>query len=107
MENEKRINPQEILYAFMQERDAMAELRDEMNHWMGDLTIKWVQQRYDFYRTIAIFSGTIMGATSIFDQFYWWPTALYVGLIAFILLNIRERIDKDSIGLQRSQDKYN
>lgn len=104
----------EIFTTCQQYLDILQNIQDTLNKDYTDLRIKNIIQKRDFYYKLIISSGTILGITKFSDQikiqnpnYFNIGVGLFLILTIFILLYIRECLDRDSVGLKQQQDDSN
>lgn len=102
----------EIWEAFVQDRKDTNQIRDEMNRHIFEVRVKNIYERRDFLKHITLISAAILGFLPVIvgqpinKAYLIIGAILHTLVIAMVLSYLREHLDSDSLGLQKSQDKY-
>jgi ABC-type multidrug transport system fused ATPase/permease subunit len=104
---------EEIIKLTFEHRSSMQNFRNEFNSEQGQLLIKAIEQRRDFYKQILNIAAAVLGLSPFFfDKTklheYMYVALIILALVIFIVVAyLRELVDQDQKGIQAQRDKYN
>ena len=109
-----QMNSEEFILKFLQkERNKGVSLRQALNEDIGNKRIMLINQKRQFFLHITTLALVLSGGLTFFNEKVTNETYFYTSLVSFaltiifVLLWMREIMDRDSKDLVKWQDKYN